>query len=266
MTSIDFSCDSDCNCSSNDDWLEQDRPIVILIGGNRRAGKNTFASVLSQKEQTKAIKFNVFTNDIKSRDLFSDLPFNYNECSFAQILKENLAEKIAISLEEVELLKDQPMSQEMLANYGSDWFQIPETDQPTIRDALIDTAARKLKENQNYYAEQLYQSKILPKIKEKSVFLVTDWRYKAEYFYFKRLAVNAIIDLYTIRIINQNAPDLQVPSERDLDDDFNHDPNTIKDRVLDAILPFFITMPVEQSPEKIQIYKGGHYNYITTIG
>lgn len=241
-------------------------PTVVLIGGNRRAGKNTFAEVLKTRFKKKDHWFDVFSkpgaveSSTEFFKAFSSSPsssspsssapsFHYIQASFAEILKENVAGMLEISVEEVESLKDSPMTPLMLLKCPQRWFHPPEHNPPTVRDVLIDTAARILHENKAFYAERLFSRKISLNKKPDTVFLITDWRYKHEYQYYKELEDKGIITLFTIRVLNKNAPVIQTSSERDLDD----------------FSPQFIARPSEQSTCSIEIFNDQPYQFSFSI-
>lgn len=239
-------------------------PTVVLIGGNRRAGKNTFAQVLRTRLKKNDYWFDVFSkpgaieNSTEFFKSFSSPPswssssapsFQYTQASFAEILKENVAGMLEISVEEVESLKDSPMTPLMLLKCPQRWFHPPEHNPPTVRDVLIDTAARILHENKFFYAEKLFSHKISPNKKPNTVFLITDWRYKHEYQYYKELEDKGIINLFTIRVLNKKAPVIQTSSERDLDD----------------FSPQFIARPSEQSTFSIEIFNDHPYLFSFSI-
>jgi len=237
-------------------------PTVVLIGGNRRAGKNTFANVLKTRSKKNEYWFDVYRRPhavetipefFKSFLLTSSSSiapsFNYIDASFAEILKENVAAMLEITVAEVESLKDSSMTPLMLLKCPQKWFHPPEHNPPTIRDVLIDTAARMLDENKFFYAEELFRRKISPNKKPNAVFLITDWRYKHEYQYYKDLQDKGVINLFTVRVLNKKAPVIQTSSERDLDD-FN---------------PQFIVKPSEQSDFTIALFNEQPYIFSFSI-
>jgi hypothetical protein len=228
-----------------------ERPTVVLIGGNRGAGKNTFADTLCTPVGDKTdFRFDIFCISSIIGSTFSfPRSSQYVQLSFAQSLKKHVASLVGIPFETVEALKDQPMTPTMLENYSSSWFQPPESSAPTLRDALIDTAAKALVHNPTFYASTVYEQEIVSS-RSGSVFLITDWRYKAEYYYFKTLEQQGRIKLHTCRVINKNAQPIDVPSERNLD----------------GHLPQYIIQPSQQSVSTIILYYGAAYHLFHFTG
>lgn len=202
--------------------MDSKKPTIVLIGGNRGAGKNTFAAVLRKSEyEITNFQFALFSQrpfeTMESSLLAAD---SYTELSFARVLKQYVADVLSILFEEIESLKDKPLAPDVLEKYSLEWFQQPESQSPTLRDVLIDVAARNLTSDPGFYARTLFEQTITSMIENNpsSVFLITDWRYKAEWEFYKNLETQGIIELRTCRIMNKDAPPVFVPSERNLDD------------------------------------------------
>lgn len=260
----------------NSPALRFQKPVVFLIGGNRGAGKNTFASVLrTPSDQDTEFKFNVFTSGVciftgQSRlsryhvaieDSVLSRTENYVELSFARVLKEHVATLLGIPFDEVEAMKDLPLSSEILEKYSSEggfekqtleWFQQPESSSPTLRDILIDVASKILKNDPQFYARTLFEQMIQPTLGKPNpaIFLITDWRYKAEYKFYMDLKLQGLIELLTCRVISDTAPSVHVPSERDLDD----------------FSPNFIVQPCTHTQSPVYIFNDTDYHLFHCTG
>jgi hypothetical protein len=233
--------------------MATDLSTVILIGGNRGAGKNTFAATLrGSKHESSLFRFDVFA--LSSLIGFT-YPFEtnpvYTELSFAHVLKESVAKKLGIPHEDVERLKDVPMSPEMLQSCESKhrWFQKPDKEDLTVRDVLIDEAASTLARNPPFYAKTVYEKHIRDAPSGKT-FLITDWRYHHEYEYFRQFEKLGKIKIITIRIINENAPPVDTPSERNLDN----------------FITQYVAVPGYQSASSVHIQNGAVYHYYQVVG
>lgn len=236
------------------------KPIIVLIGGNRGAGKNTFSNVLrTPLSQKPEFNFNVFTSGIcistkqslltpyqlGIEDAVLSRTQKYIEVSFARVLKQHVATLLDIPFDEIETMKDIPLPPEVLEKYSTEWFQQPESSSPTLRDVLIDVAARILKNDPQFYARTLFEQMIMPTLEHSapSIFLITDWRYKAEYNYYLNLKLQGTIDLLTCRVVSDTAPSVPVPSERDLDD----------------FSPNFIIQPCSHTRHSVYFFNGTDY-------
>lgn len=233
--------------------MASDRSTVVLIGGNRGAGKNTFATTLRlSKSESSVFRFDIFalSNLIGFTFPFEQTP-SYVELSFAHVLKETVAKRLEISLEDVERTKDLPLDPEMLQKYESKnvWFSKPKKDFITVRDILIDEAASVLALQPEFYARTVYLNHIRNS-KEGKTFLITDWRYHHEHDFFERLRQRGEINLVTVRIINENAPPVETPSERNLDD----------------FIPQYIAIPSFQVKAAVKLYNAAMYHCFQFIG
>jgi energy-coupling factor transporter ATP-binding protein EcfA2 len=184
---------------------------IILIAGNKGSGKNTFSNVLQLIRKDCGFKIYSKSTSSHSFEKSSDL---YIEASFAGILKEKVANILGISLNELDELKDKPLSQEILERLKSSYYWFSESPStPTARDVLIDEALRVRTTDPTFYVRCVVEL-IQPLSSEKCI-LITDWRYKNELEFLEQF--KDIFEIITVRMESLTAPPVFVPSERDLD-------------------------------------------------
>ena len=203
---------------------------LVLISGYSGAGKNTLATSLRRE------------NDIHWRFLASNpgfertfIPGPVYETSFARCLKQTVAERLGIPLDDVERLKDVPLSAEQRKLQASQWnsvcgLGIPT---PTLRDVLKDEAASKRGINEDFYAEAGHGDLLTVGTCAASA-MSTHWRYPNEYRDFKRVYGEHVL---SVRVIRSSYIASFSPSEHALDD-FSPDIVAIPAEVEDEVVYF----------------------------
>jgi hypothetical protein len=203
---------------------------LVLISGYSGAGKNTLAKSLQGQN---AIHWRFLTSYSDNGRTF--IPGPIWETSFAKCLKTTVSERLGIPLDDVELLKDVPLSAEQRKIQASLWniahnAAIP---MPTLRDVLKDEAAFKRGQHEDFYAEAAHDD-ILAIGKFAASAMITDWRYPNEYRYFKRVYGEHVL---SIRVIRNPYIASSSPSEHALDD-FSPDIVAIPAEVQDEVVYF----------------------------
>lgn len=190
---------------------------IILIAGNKGSGKNTFSNVLRGLLPDCGFKIYSSRETSDTTHKFIKSSALYLETSFAGVLKDKVASILNVSLQELDSLKDTPLSVELLDNLEKTykWFGEKPSSTPTARDVLIDEALRVRTMDPTFYVRTVYEN-LLQNFPEGKCVLVTDWRYKNELEFLKQFEDS--LDIVTVKIESKAAPPVFVPSERDLDD------------------------------------------------
>jgi hypothetical protein len=149
---------------------------IIWLSGWAGSGKDTMAEILCKK-------------------------LDYHRFAFADSLKDIVAQE---------------------NNFPRSWCDTQEgkkivinADGQTVRDMLIQKSFEMKKLNQNIFTEKEYL-KIVEGQAECNNIVITDWRYKHEYSYFK--ALFPLAQHTTVRIIRPAIESADDPSEHELDD------------------------------------------------
>jgi hypothetical protein len=191
------------------DAVVVERGSVVLLSGYRRHGKDTFFRHLAGED-------NRFSYAPFDRDsVFFEFPRErYKRLAFADVLKWECAATLNMTLEEIELRKDEQIPSEIKYMFKC---TTPANNPPTVRDVLIDHGAYCRSLNVNYFCE-----KVASQLKEDAdcVTVITDFRYENEYNFLKsaldgtgRRVVAVSIFRYGVPI-----PDRKEVSEHQLDD------------------------------------------------
>lgn len=188
------------------------RPVlgdVLLLGGYKGHGKDTFFDFLTGTRQD--VDFEVTVEDSQCT-----LPkLAYTRLAFADVLKQQVAKLLNVSVEYIDAHKDLPIDEKL--NY------VPyDTNNviKTLRDVLIDYATHKRKTDQYYFTRF-----VCDQIKhiEDSVIVITDFRFVEEYMYLC-VGLPPGRTLFTARVHNSNAPipGKEEASEHQLDGFYFH--------------------------------------------
>lgn len=185
------------------------RGCVIMICGYRKHGKNTLFDRLCGKNECQ------FSVPEEAQHLLA-LPPNVpiNEIAFARVLKEKVAKRLKMPIEDVDRLKDQPIPAHTTTDAYA--FRLVNPENPhcvTVRDVLIDVAAHKRSKDVDYFAKIAAESQYDPD----AINFVTDFRYPNEYSYFASFIPSE--RLFTIRVHRHGAevPVDSIVSEHSLD-------------------------------------------------
>lgn len=186
---------------------------VILIGGYKGVGKNTFANSFQNKND---IRWHLLTRKGAAvlGETFKREPFF--ESSFARSLKETVCERLSIATADVEELKEVSLTPTQLQAQQSWWHASRHSkSRATLRDVLIDEAAFQRAHNPDIYAltECGHLSIYAP---QDAVCLITDWRYPNEEDVVKEWF--GTDNVVTVRVIRDTYIRSDSPSEHSLDD------------------------------------------------
>ena len=163
--------------------------IVILVGGKKRVGKDTVA-----KEIVKQLE-----------------GYSVNRLSFAEPMKEIIADTFNVSLVTIETIKNEPSNfplQCKQLNVEGNYNRI-NTDMRQVLQRF-GTEAMKKQFGNDVWAELLYK-----KI-HSDITVVSDWRFKSELEYLKKQKGVKVVTVYVNRL-GLAHKDTHI-SEKDLDD------------------------------------------------
>lgn len=145
--------------------VELKKGTVVLLGGYRQHGKDTFFRHISGEQRDYAYEVSA------QGEPFCFPCTEYRRVAFADVLKRDCADILGLTVEELERRKDEPLSAEYAFKCTT-----PANDPPTHRDVLIDHAAYCRALDPNYYVRR-----VVDDLSEHCVTVVTDFRYPNEY-------------------------------------------------------------------------------------
>jgi len=186
---------------------------VILIGGYKGVGKNTFANSFQNKND---IRWHLLTRKGAPAlgETFKRAPFF--ESSFARSLKTTVSKRLGIPTTDVEALKEVSLTPAQLQAQQPWWHVVRYGKiRATLRDVLIDEAAYQRASNPDIYAltECGYLEIHAP---QDAVCLITDWRYPNEEDVVKEWF--GAENVATVRVVRDTYIRSDSPSEHSLDD------------------------------------------------
>ena len=191
---------------------------VILVCGYRRHGKDTLYQVLSG---TSTLEFDRYYLEESSAQLF-DSAFcqgsSFTRIAFADILKQDVAKELAVSVDFLEENKDHLLREVHKNVYTFDYI-LPEVEgSPTYRDVLINHSARCKSKDIAYFPRRAFEYAT----KLDTVYVVTDWRYTIEYEY--ACEHFGVENVFTIRVFRPGMiiPYYSIQSEHELDTHDTH--------------------------------------------
>ena len=173
---------------------------LILINGLKRSGKD-YSTILLQEESQK-------------KKISSDT------VSFADPIKQIIADTFNISLEDLETYKNES------SEYGLEIKAYPNNQNPLtikyigFREILqrFGTEAMKKQYGSKIWAKTGIKS-ALKKLKKKDIVIIPDFRFISEYKEAIKRVKKKNIQVYTINILNKDLPEADLhASERDLSD------------------------------------------------
>lgn len=168
---------------------------IVLLAGYRQHGKDTFFRHLSGQEST-------YVYDVRRGLTAVDFPsLSYQRVAFADILKEECAHLLGMSIQDIEEQKDHPLP--VGVQYHFDGVFPTNGETFTVRDVLIDYGRRKRGENINYFVDCAID-KIISNTHCVSV--ITDFRFINEFHRMREFFAESERKVMTARLFRYGAP------------------------------------------------------------
>ena len=167
---------------------------VVLLAGYRRHGKDTFYRHLAGEDST-------YDYDVRLGVAPVKFPVGtYRRIAFADILKEECARFLGITVDYIEEHKDGPLPAGV--QY---YFNGPPGNGVsfTMRDVLIDYGRRKRADNVNYFVDC-----VINEIRDNTdcITIITDWRFTNEFKRIQTFFADTSRQIIPARIFRYDAP------------------------------------------------------------
>lgn len=164
---------------------------VILIEGKKRAGKNTVAEKVSEELQSRGIEVRLV--------------------SFAEPMKEILADTFEVSKDTIDIAKNEPYL------YPIKMVQLRED----VDYNKIQTNMRRILQNfgqavKKHFGQSVWADLLYSKLQDGAIYIVTDWRYIIE---LETLKSRGDIRIITLQVYNEDVDSSDThDSENELND------------------------------------------------
>lgn len=183
--------------------INMTQPIIYLVCGYRRTGKDTLYDILSGAQISGLFKWRVYKNASNQYNLRS-ISSKYERTAFANALKEEVSEVYNIPL----VISDADKDIKQFVHYKTG-------EVVSARDIYIEWGTIRREQDINYWCKKALNPYLHPR-ENPTTSVTTDWRFPNELQY----AQSMFEDVVTIRVYRSDIPepDLDIASEHSLDD------------------------------------------------
>lgn len=192
-------------------------PIIRLICGYTRSGKDTFARYLNSPEGKKSFSWAIYYHPQSTTTTLTEKP-GYRLAFADEVKKQVLAELNLPSNYNIEKKKD-----EIIPGTGK-----------TFRSFCIEKGCGERKKDKYYWAKLAFNK--MESTKEDSILTITDWRFKEELTYAQEIG-----QVITMRVYRKDVP---IPLLVNPDDDPEH--------TLDEVSTDYLILPGENHEEEFK--------------